>query len=84
MGASVTLGTLVIGKNAMLFSVKDSHLMQVSCNRRLPINIKICLNKIVSIKLLSINIARVVVLGTLTHHNDKKIRTFRVDIEDTN
>lgn len=33
MGASVALGTLVIGKNAMLFSIKGSHLMQVPCER---------------------------------------------------
>jgi len=30
MGARMTLVTLVIGKNAMLFSVKGSHLLQVS------------------------------------------------------
>jgi hypothetical protein len=41
MGASVALGTLVIGKNAMLFSVNGSHLSQVPCLRRLPVYSKL-------------------------------------------
>jgi len=32
-GSKCGLGTLVTGKNAMLFSVKGSHLMQVPCER---------------------------------------------------
>ena len=54
MGASVTLGTLVIGKNAMLFSVKGSHLMQVSLREMTSGLFKIELKNLVSICILPI------------------------------
>jgi hypothetical protein len=50
---SVASGTLVIGKNAMLFSVEDKHLVQEPCENdfRFPENL---VRNLVSINLLPI------------------------------
>ena len=53
-GSKCGLGTLVIGKNAMLFSVKGSHLMQVSLREMTSGLFKIELKNLVSICILPI------------------------------